>query len=398
MRPASRAVACFALWLSGLVVSAQAASRAVDPTRVVSGARFVSRLAPGLVETVVADSLDSPVSLALVPDGRAFVCEQAGRVRVIRDGRLLARPFVTVPAHAEVEEGLLGVAVAPDFARTHHVYVLYTCADEPRHERLVRFTADGDTAVAGSDTLLFEGDPHVATAHVGGALRFGPDGMLYVSAGDDEREDLAQSLGSTFGKILRLRPEGAIPADNPFVANTVGHHGAIWARGFRNPFTLDFEPGTGRLFVNDVGANAWEEVNDVLRGGNYGWPLFEGPSAVERYREPLYAYGHEAGCAITGGAFVPATGGALGRAWAGRYLFGEYCWNEIRWLDPAHPDRHGVFGVSLVPGPVDLRFAADGALWMLLRGNSAPVGGEHTALGYVVRVTSRVAGRSAAPR
>ncbi len=395
MRRVPSVVACLALVLSGPVVAADAPSRAVDPTRVIAGARFVSRLAPGLVETVVADSLDSPVSLALAPDGRAFVCEQAGRVRVIRDGRLLRRPFVTVPAHAEVEEGLLGVAVAPDFARRPHVFVLFTCADEPRRERLVRFTADGDTAAAGSDTLLWEGDPHVATAHVGGALRFGPDGCLYVGAGDDERADLAQSLGSTFGKILRLRRDGAIPDDNPFVANTTGHHGAIWARGFRNPFTLDFEPGTGRLFVNDVGANAWEEVNDVVRGGNYGWPLFEGPSAAERYREPLYAYGHEAGCAITGGAFVPRSGGAPGRAWAGRYLFGEYCWNEIRWLDPAQPQRHGVFGVSLVPGPVDLRFAADGALWMLLRGNSGPVGGEHTALGCVVRVTSRGAGRGA---
>ncbi len=380
-------IASLLLGLALASPAAWAASRVVDPTRVVAGARFASRLAPGLVEEVVADSLDSPVSFALLPDGRAFVCEQAGRLRVIRDGRLLAHPFVTVPTRADVEEGLLGVAVGPDFARTRHVYVLYTAFGETRRERLVRFTADGDTALAGSDTLLFEGDPHVATAHVGGALRFGPDGFLYVGTGDGERDDLAQSLGSTFGKILRLRPDGGVPADNPFVGTTSGHHGAIWARGFRNPFTLDFEPGTGRLFVNDVGANAWEEVNDVVKGGNYGWPLFEGPSAAERYRSPLYAYGHEAGCAITGGTFVPPGGGTLGRAWAGRWLFGEYCWNELRWLDAADPDRHGVLGTAIVPGPVDVRFAADGALWMLLRGNSAPVGGEHTAYGCAVRVT-----------
>lgn len=356
------------------------------PGEYVRGQRIANRIRRGLVETVVADSLRDPVSFALAPDGRAFVCEQGGALRVVRDGGVLARPFLVVPTEARIEEGLLGVALHPEFARTRWVYVLYTAGPEPRRERLERWTADGDTALAGSGVVLLELDPHVAANHVGGLLRFALDGRLLIGTGDNEREMSAQSLGSTFGKILRLDADGGIPDDNPFVGTATGHHRAIWARGFRNVWGLDVQPSTGRVFANDVGGSAREEVNAVTRGANHGWPFFEGASAVEPYVGPVHDYGHDAGCAITAGTFHEPARSALPGPWRGRYFFAEYCWNEIRWLDPARPERHGVFGTTLVPGPVDMRTGPDGALWMLLRGNSAPVGGAGTAVGMLVRV------------
>lgn len=354
------------------------------------------RLPRGFVETVLADSLPDPVSFAFAPDGRAFVCEQGGRVWVIRDGRRLPRPFVERPTEASVEEGLLGVEVHPDFARNRWLYLLLTAGPEPRRQRLERWTADGDTAVAGSGVTLLELDAHEARNHVGGLLRFLPDGTLLVGTGDNEREMLAQSLGSTFGKILRVRDDGSVPDDNPFADRTTGHHRAIWARGFRNVWGFDVQPGTGRVFANDVGGAAWEEVSEVRAGENLGWPFFEGPSADSRYRAPVHAYPHERGCAITGGAFDDSARSALPRRWRGRYFFLEYCWNEIRWLDPRDPTRHGVLGTTRVPGPVDVRRAPDGSLAVLLRGNSAPVGGAGTAMGMLVRIAGRAA-RGRAP-
>jgi glucose/arabinose dehydrogenase len=369
--------------LAAIVAVCAAAATASAPP---APERVVGRLRPGLTEIVVADSIRDPVSFALAPDGRAFVCEQGGRVRVVRGGRLLPEPFLVVPTEAIVEEGLLGIAVHPDFARTPWVYVLHTAGPEPRRERLERWLASGDTAVAGSGEVLLELDVHDAHNHVGGMLRFAPDGRLLVGTGDNEREMLSQSLGSTFGKLLRLDDDGGAPAGNPFATAEGGTRAAVWARGFRNVWGFDVHPRTGRVLANDVGASAWEEVNEVVAGGNYGWPFFEGPVADRDDRAPLHAYGHDAGCAITAGAFYAPERPALPREWWGRWLFTEYCWNEIRWLDPDRPGRHGVLGTTLVPGPVDLRAGPDGALWMLLRGNLGPVGGEGTASGMLVRV------------
>ena len=236
-------------------------------------------------------------------------------------------------------------------------------------------------------------DPHLAHQHVGGAMRFGRDGTLYVGTGDNDNEAWAQSLHQTFGKILRLRPDGSIPRDNPFFATTAGRRRAIWARGLRNAFSFDIHPRTGRMFINDVGGGLFEEVNDGLAGANYGWPIFEGPGEAEGYRFPIHSYGHDNGCAITGGAFYAPRRVNFPREWVGRYFYSEYCKNEIRWLDPARPDSVRVFGVTRVPGPVDLRTGPDGALYYLVRGNSDPVGGDNTSRGMVVKVAWRGGGR-----
>ncbi len=350
--------------------------------------------APGFAETVLTRDLDSPVSMAIAPDGRVFVCEQAGRLRVVRDGRLLARPFVTVPTRAQFEEGLLGVALDPGFDRNRCVYLVYTSQVPRRHNRVVRFTASGDTAARGSETTIFDLDDDTGQLHVGGAIHFGRDRMLYIGTGDNDDGPRSQSLHSSFGKLLRIRPDGGIPRDNPFYEVATGAHRAIWARGLRNVFSFDVEPRTGRIFINDVGGSAYEEIDLGIAGGNYGWPMFEGPGSREGFRFPIHSYGHDAGCAITGGAFYEPAHALFPPEWVGRYLFADFCAAEIRWIDPAHPAVAHLFHRTRIAGPVDLRVGPDGALYYLARGNVVPTGGEHVPGGSLVRVApERPAGR-----
>lgn len=363
-----------------------AAAHAAEPLPR-AGERFAGAIRPGFTETVIADSLDSPVSMAIAPDGRVFVCEQPGRLRVIRNGKLLKRPFVTVPTKAVEEEGLLSVAFDPDFARTHWVYVTYTSYTPTRHNVIARFTASGDTALAGSEYVVYEFDTHGAHQHVGGAMRFGRDGLLYATSGECADGSLSHSLASTAGKVLRIRKDGSIPGDNPFPSETRGRYGAIYARGFRNAFALDVHPKSGRIFVNDVGAARFEEVDELQRGGDYGWPVAEGPANAQPFVDPLYAYGHDKGCCITGGAFYAPAKAGLGEHWRDGYFFQDYCANDIRWLSPSRPPRIEPFGKTRVPGPVDVRVAADGSLWYIARGNTIPTGGAGSAWGIVVRVT-----------
>jgi len=332
--------------------------------------------------------------MAFAPDGRIFVCEQGGTLRVIRNGRLLPKPFATLPVYALAEQGLLGVAFDPAFARNHFVYVTYTYGSPVRHQRLTRLTAAGDVAASNSETVLLELDQNIGQVHVGGALKFGPDGMLYLGTGDDDEGSYSQSLRSTFGKILRLKPDGSIPADNPFYAIAVGNYRAIWARGLRNVFGFDFDGRTKRFFVNDVGGDRFEEINEGAAGANYGWPAVEGPSDVAEYHAPIHAYDHGHGCAITGGAFYETPRPSYSREWLGRYFFAEYCRSEIRWIDPAAPDTSHTFLVTRVPGPVDLRVGPDGDLYYLARGGTVITGGAHSMLkGFVVRVSPAGAAR-----
>ncbi len=175
----------------------------------------------------------------------------------------------------------------------------------------------------GSETVLVDLPPlSSATNHNGGALRFGPDGKLYVGVGENANAALAQDLSSPLGKMLRFNDDGSIPSDNPFFDTQAGLAQAVWAYGLRNPFTFAFEPGTGRMHINDVGQGQWEEIDLGARGANYGWPLSEGPDGVvPGITAPLFAYAHEAaatpgsgpggfviGFAVAGGAFYPGVG------------------------------------------------------------------------------------------
>ena len=261
----------------------------------------------------------------------------------------------------------------PDFAANGYVYIYYTTAGAPMQNRLSRFTAAGNVAVPGSEVVLLDLPPidlKRQPFHNGGGLHFGPDGKLYVGVGDHEDRRKAQDINSPFGKILRINKDGTIPADNPFFDRAQGLGKAVWALGLRNPYTFAFQPGTGRLFVNDVGEGTWEEVNDVVPGGNYGWPNVEGRGRSRRYLNPLYTYRHGdgpgQGRAVVGGVFYP-TSGPFPEAYRGKYFVSEYVRGEIRVVDPATGSA-APFASGFPPFELDLDIAPDGSLYYLGRG------------------------------
>src|ERR1044072_9209630 len=238
----------------------------------------------------------------------AGFCLAGDQLRVIKTGALLPSPFVTLTVDASGERGLLGVTFDPNFASNNFVYVYYTVPGASAHNRLSRFTANGDVAAANSEEVLLDlNNLSSATHHNGGAIHFGPDGKLYVAVGENANGANSQTLTNLLGKVLRISSDGTIPAYHPFFNTATGNNRAIWALGLRNPFTFAFQPGTGRLFINDVGQNTWEEINDGIAGSNYGWPSTEGPTSNPNFRSPLFSYGHGSssttGCAIVGGGF-----------------------------------------------------------------------------------------------
>ena len=202
-------------------------------------------LRPNFSESQVASGLANPTAMAFAPDGRIFVCQQGGQLRVIDGGVLQPTPFTTVTVSASGERGLLGVAFDPDFdtATEKYVYIYYTATTPAVHNRVSRFTANGNVAVPGSEVILLElNNLTSATNHNGGAMHFGPDGKLYIAVGDNANGNNSQTLGNLLGKMLRINRDGSIPSDNPFPL-APGVNAAIWAIGLRNPFTFSFERG-----------------------------------------------------------------------------------------------------------------------------------------------------------
>lgn len=334
---------------------------------------LAATLPVGFTETTIA-GISSPTAMEIAPDGRIFVCEQGGRLRVIKNGALLATPFVTLTVDPAGERGLLGVAFDPAFATNHFLYVYYTVPIEPRHNRVSRFTANGDVAVASSEQVILELDNlSTATNHNGGAIHFGPDGKLYVAVGENANGANSQTLSNRLGKMLRINSDGTIPADNPFFNTAVGANRSIWALGLRNPFTFAFQPGTGRMFINDVGQNTWEEINEGLAGSNYGWPTSEGPTSKPSFRSPLFAYTHgtgpTTGCAIAGGAFYNPLNVQFPASFVGKYFFADLCSGWIRTFDPA--TSTAVDFASGIANPVDLKVGTDGSLYYLSIGSGS---------------------------
>lgn len=348
-------------------------------------------LPAGFSETRIATGLASPTSMAAAPDGRIFVTEQTGRLRVVKNGVLLAQPFVTLSVHSLGERGLLGVALHPDFPSTPYVYLFYTSpTSPPRVNRVSRFTANGDVAVAGSELPLIELSPlSTANIHNGGALRFGTDGKLYIATGDNSDSANAPSLDTTHGKLLRINADGSIPADNPFLGQTTDVNQAIWARGLRNPYTFAIDPATGRIHVNDVGRDSWEEVNHAVAGANFGWPATEGnsPAGIAGVRYPLYAYQNAgSNCAIIGAAFYRPAVANFPAEYAGRYFFGDYCGGFIRMSSaPGYTTATG-FATGIL-SLVDIEVAGDGSLYYLARGN----GGELYRVQYTANSAPSIA-------
>lgn len=292
------------------------------------------------VEVVTGGFFGGPTVIAFAPDGRLFVAEQNGALRVVKTGTLLPAPFVQLTVDSRGERGLIGVTFDPDFTTNQYIYLYYTVpasASVPVHNRISRFTANGDVAVANSEFVVLDLDPlSGATNHNGGSMAFRPDGKLYIAVGDNADGGNAQNLNNHLGKVLRLNADGSTPAGNPFTTGTDARK-RIWVYGLRNPYTLTVQPGTGRLFVNDVGQSTWEEINDASTSGlNFGWPHAEGASTNPAFTNPVYAYQHGngdgVGCAITGGTFYNPTVSRYPSSFEGKYFFQDYCSNWINTL------------------------------------------------------------------
>ena len=329
------------------------------------------------------NGLSNTTAMALHPDGRIFVCQQTGELRVIKNGVVLPAPFVSLPVDPTGERGLLGVAFDPNYATNRFVYVYYTATTPAIHNRVSRFTANianEDIAVPGSEVVLLDLENLGATNHNGGAIHFGPDGKLYIATGENASPSNSQSLANRLGKILRINSDGTIPADNPtsfanIAGSPTGLNRAIWAVGLRNPFTFSFQQGTGRMHINDVGQNTWEEINVGIAGANYGWPNCEGTCGTAGMTNPLYQYSSAVAtpCAITGGAFYNPTTQTFPAEYIGKYLFSDFCAGWIKQLDPLNPPATGqaVDAFTNISLPVDIQVANDGSLYYLARGASA---------------------------
>ena len=205
-------------------------------------------LPDGFVQGRVTGGLTNPTTMALAPDGRLFVAEQRGTLRIVENGRLLQTPFLNIASRvdSEGERGLLGVALDPDFSANNYVYVYYTqeaAGTTPAHNRIVRFTANGDRAVSSSEKLILRlNNLSHRTNHNGGALHFGKDSKLYIAVGENGVPDNAQSLNNLLGKMLRLNHDGTIPPTNPFYDAPIAQHVTTWALLLRNPFSFVIQP------------------------------------------------------------------------------------------------------------------------------------------------------------
>lgn len=329
-------------------------------------------LAPGFTESLIAGDLDKPTHMAFAPDGRLFVAEQTGAVRIIKNGALIPEPFIRLNVATDFESGLLEVAFDPHFAENQWVYLYLTTATSPSVDRLVRVTAHGDVAEPGSETTLFETAAFPpATTHRGGAIAFDADDFMYLTVGDANVPENAQALNTLFGKVLRLTRDGKPAPGNPF-AGKPGARPEIFAYGLRNTFTITRNAETGVLYLNDVGENDSEEVDVLERGANYGWGLCEGKCAPKRdgFTDPVFEYAHKTaemtGCALTAAVVYNPAQVTFPASYLNQYFYADLCGGWIRVVRLATGDSEP-FAKGLTY-PVDLETGPDGALYYLSRG------------------------------
>jgi glucose/arabinose dehydrogenase len=297
-----------------------------------------------------------------------LITTQNGQLRIHANGALLTTPALTIGVCTDSERGMLGVAVDPAFGLNQYIYVYYTIPISGMCiNRVSRFVLSPMNTVS-NETILVDKIPSPGGNHNGGDLNFGQDGNLYISIGDGgcDYKDISRCSGSNtaardefivLGKILRITPSGGIPADNPFQGagtgrcNTDGRTTAArcqetFAWGLRNPFRFAFDPNAAgtRFFINDVGQNTWEEIDEGRAGADYGWNVREGHCALASVSDcgpppagmtnPIYDYAHSTGCrVITGGAFVP--NGVWPAEYDGDYLYGDYECGKIVRLQPS---------------------------------------------------------------
>jgi glucose/arabinose dehydrogenase len=271
------------------------------------------------VETVVGE-LEVPWSIVWTPDGRMIFTERAGRVRVYEKGQLKPEPLFVVPdVEQKAESGLMSIALHPQFAANHLLYLSYAYNDNGQRVRVVRYreTPTGLT----ERKVIIENIP-AAQFHAGCRLRFGPDGKLYITTGDATQRELAQKLDSIAGKVLRVNDDGSVPADNPFVGQA-NARSEIWSYGNRNAQGLDFQPGTNLLFETEHGPSGFDgpgggdEVNIIEKGKNYGWPVIHHRDSRAGMESPLLEY--TPACAPASGTFYR---GSQFPQFKGNFFFG----------------------------------------------------------------------------
>jgi glucose/arabinose dehydrogenase/PKD repeat protein len=393
---------------------------------------------PDFTDTRVM-SVDSPTALAFTPDGRLLVTSEPGRLRVYKNGALLANPALDISSKVCTNgaRGLLGIAVDPNFATNNYIYLFYTfkkhgvCPQWPSNtanvpvNRVERYVLS-DSNTATPDKVIVDNIPNMHHNNAGD-LRFGKDGYLYVTVGDGAcdyagnsgcggENDASRDPHILLGKVLRITRDGGIPATNPYTGtdsarcNLTGRTDVgkkcqeTFASGFRNPFRFAFDPNASgtRFFVNDVGEGRWEEVSEGRSGADYAWNLCEGnhdnpnrPGSVNcgaaPYTPPIHDYSHDTGCSsITAAAFVP--NGVWPAAYDNSYLFGDYTCGKIFKLTP---DGAGGFkrtdfvtglgensAVAMTFGP----YQGNQALYYTTYGGNGPgsggVGGEVRRIAY----------------
>ncbi|MDP2659993.1 MAG: PQQ-dependent sugar dehydrogenase [Dehalococcoidia bacterium] len=337
---------------------------------------------PTLDVQAVYKGLQTPWAMDFAPDGRIFLTERPGRIRVVKDGQLQAAPWMTLTVAETGEGGLLGLALDKQFAQNGFIYVAYTYRNQGGNllNRLVRLHEDPATGKGAQDQVLLDG---VAGGqnHDGGRVKIGPDGKLYWTMGETFSGSLAQDLKSLNGKILRLNTDGSIPADNPFP------NSPIYTYGNRNPQGLAWQPGTGRLYETEHGPSGekgccQDEVNFIEPGKNYGWPAISGDQTRAGMETPIQQSGATVTWAPSGAAFV--TGGP----WAGSLLFvglrGLALYRII--LDPNDPRKVLSFQPYLQNQYGRLRDVAqgpDGAIYILTSnrdGRGSPVADDDRVL------------------
>jgi glucose/arabinose dehydrogenase/PKD repeat protein len=365
-------------------------------------------------EDRLVTSVDRPMGLAFTPDGRMLIPTKPGQVRVYKDGQLLQTPALNIARKVcqTREAGLLGIALDPGFgtAGRNHVYLFYTFAKfgscptdwNPANannpvNRVSRFVMSGDTIDPSSEEVLIDNIPSPTGNHNSGDLSFGKDGNLYATVGDGECDyasnsgcqslnDASRDRHVLLGKVLRVTRDGGIPAANPYQGTDSARCGVpaangrtdpgkdcqeTFALGLRNPFRFAFDPDASgtRFFIGDVGAGAWDEIDQGEAGADYAWNLCEGnhdnPAragsvncSAAPYTPPIHEYSHTTGCsAVTGGAFVPD--GAWPAEYDDSYLFNDYVCNKIFELKPrsgggfAQTEFASGLGAG---GPIDMDF------------------------------------------
>ena len=271
------------------------------------------------VETVIPN-LEVVWSIVWAPDGRMFFTERKGRVRVYENGKLRPEPLFMVPdVEPKGESGLMSVALHPQFAANHWLYLSYAYNTGGQLVRVVRYreTPDGLT----DRKVIIENIP-AAQFHAGCRLRFGPDRKLYITTGDATQRELAQQMDSLAGKILRLNDDGTVPSDNPFVSQANARP-EIWTYGHRNPQGIDWQPGTNLLWETEHGPSGFDgpgggdEVNIIDRGKNYGWPVIHHRDTRAGMESPVLEY--TPACAPASGMFYH---GSAFPQFKGNFFFG----------------------------------------------------------------------------